>query len=338
MPSIKVDKLPGGSVTFKYSIVTPTSNSAKKIDPKLPTVLFFHPVFMSQEIFTFQFGDQRIRQFNLVSVDMRSHGETKGKVPKEFGQEMAADDMARFMTKMNLPPCHIFALSLGTTIALQLAVSYPDKVLSLFLISPLGLEEPHDAAEGRQAIHDAWVDGWRGGSANQEELSYAVRGALELAFYDRNQTIVQALVALVIPNSMKNWNASHLEDYRLSTLDIFLNRRPHTVEELRNIKVPVKLIHGLEDVAYPLEYTQEFLDLLKKAGIDASLEVIHGASHFGCVEHHQLTNPIFYDFISQQVGRFPPPPKAIASPWESMIKMRGWIKDERILEDSDDDE
>ena len=32
-------------------------------------------------------------------------------------------------------------MSLGTIIALQMAISYPEKVASLFLISPLGLEE-----------------------------------------------------------------------------------------------------------------------------------------------------------------------------------------------------
>ncbi|KAF5365553.1 hypothetical protein D9757_010902 [Collybiopsis confluens] len=337
MPSVKIDKLPGGPITFSYTIATPSSNSAKKIDPRLPTVLFLHPVYVPQEVFTFQFGDQRIRQFNLVSVDMRSHGETKGKVPKEFGQEMAADDMARFMTKLNLPPCHIFALSLGTIIALQLTVSHPEKVLSLFLISPLGLEEPMDAAEGRQAIHDAWVEGWRGGSPNQEELAYAVRGALELAFYDRNQTIVQALVAGVVPNFMKTWNASHLDEFRVSTLDIFLNRHAYTIEELQKFKVPVKLIHGLEDVAYPLEYSEKFLHRLQSAGVNASLDAIPGASHFGCVEHHHRVNPIFYDFLTEQVGRFPGPTKEIASPWESSLKKRGWIKNEHVLDDSDEE-
>ena len=85
---------------------------------------------------------------------------------------------------------------------------------------------------------------------------------------------------------MKQWNASHLEEYRISTLDIFLKRRAHTIEELKNIKVPVKLIHGMEDVAYPLEYSEAFLARLQDANVSASLEAIQGASHLGCVEHH----------------------------------------------------
>ncbi|KAF9058540.1 alpha/beta-hydrolase [Rhodocollybia butyracea] len=339
MPSIEVQQLASGPVSFNYTIATPVSNSAKKIDPKFPTVLFFHPVCIPQEVFTFQFGDPKIRQFNLVSVDMRCHGDTKGKVPNDFGQEMAAEDMARFMTEMKLPPCHIFALSLGTIVALQLAVSHPDKVLSLFLVSPLGLEEPQDVAEGRQAIHDAWVDGWRDGKPHLEELSFAVQGTLELAFYDRTLSISQAILALVLPACMRNWSASHLDEYRMTTLDIFLNRRPHPVEELRNIKVPVKLLHGMADVAYPLEYSQEFLQRLQDAGVDASLEAIEGASHFGCVEKYTIVNPIFHDFIIQQVeGPVPTLTKAVLSPWESALKKKGWVKEVNVLEDDSDEE
>ncbi|KAE9392387.1 alpha/beta-hydrolase [Gymnopus androsaceus JB14] len=339
MPTIKIDKLAGGPITFNYTISTPTSSSAKKIDPKLPTVLFLHPVYVPSQAFNFQFSDPKIRQFNLVAVDMRAHGETKGKVPKDFDQEMAAEDMAKFMTKMKLPPCHIFALSLGTIIALQMALSHPELIASLFLVSPLGLEEPAEAAEGRQAIYDAWAEGWRTNTPDQEELAYAVRGALELGFYDRNNTFVQAIVACILPLCMKAWNTAHLDDYRLTTLDIFLNRRSLTIEELKKIKVPVKLIQGLEDVAYPREYAEEFLHRLQDAGVDASLESIPGAPHFACIENHATVNPIFHEFVVQHTeGRVPPTTKETLSPWESVLKKKGWVKEPAVLGDDSDDE
>ncbi|KAF9058557.1 alpha/beta-hydrolase [Rhodocollybia butyracea] len=339
MPSIEIHQVASGPVSFNYTISTPTSNSAKRIDPKLPTILFFHPVSIPQEEFIVQFGDPKIRQFNLVGVDMRSHGGTKAKVPSDFGQEMATEDMARFMIEMKLPPCHIFALSFGTIVALQLAVSHPEKVLSLFLVSPLGLEEPQVAAEGRQAIHDAWINGWRDGKPHCEELAYSIQGALELCFYDRTLSISKAFLTLVSPTCLKNWGASRLDEYRTITLDLFLNRRPHSVEELRNIKVPVKLIHGMEDVGYTLEYSQEFLQHLHDAGVDASLEAISGASHFGCIEQYAIVNPIFHDFIIQQLeGPIPTLTKAVVSPWESKLKKKGWVKEGNVLDDDSDED
>ncbi len=44
-----------------------------------------------------QFGDANIRRFNLVTLDLRGHGETGGKAPKKYGQEAAAEDIAKFM-------------------------------------------------------------------------------------------------------------------------------------------------------------------------------------------------------------------------------------------------
>lgn len=50
MPSVKI-KAAAGSTTIYYTISTPTKTNAKAIDPKLPTLLFLHPVYVSQEAF-----------------------------------------------------------------------------------------------------------------------------------------------------------------------------------------------------------------------------------------------------------------------------------------------
>lgn len=89
---------------------------------------------------------------------MRSHGETVGGVPADFRRFHAAEDVCEFMVcahetfqvmlvlhpvqkALKLPPCHLFGLSLGACVALQIAVSHPERVLSLFMLSPLPLIE-----------------------------------------------------------------------------------------------------------------------------------------------------------------------------------------------------
>jgi pimeloyl-ACP methyl ester carboxylesterase len=49
--------------------------------------------------YTAQFGDPSIRRFNLVAVDLRSHGETSGPVPEGYDQEMATKDVIAFMVR-----------------------------------------------------------------------------------------------------------------------------------------------------------------------------------------------------------------------------------------------
>jgi pimeloyl-ACP methyl ester carboxylesterase len=85
-----------------------------------------------------QFSDPELRKYNLVAVDSRGHGEsTSTPIPTTFGPEQAAEDVALFIDALELPPCHIVGLGMGSCIGLHVAHMYPDKVLSLFAISPL---------------------------------------------------------------------------------------------------------------------------------------------------------------------------------------------------------
>lgn len=74
---------------------------------------------------------------------------------------------------------------MGTIIGIQLALSFPDKVVGLFLVSPLGTEEvrvrvvllrvltlakPADVADGRRQIHDTWREAFQGKDVDQEAI------------------------------------------------------------------------------------------------------------------------------------------------------------------------
>ncbi|KAK0203678.1 alpha/beta-hydrolase [Desarmillaria ectypa] len=332
MSSIKV-KSNSGSLTYHYAISTPTSPNAKSIDPTLPTVLFLHPVYIGIDIFQMQFGDRTLRKFNLVAMDLRGHGETGGSAPKGYGQDDAAADIVKFMEALRLPPCHIFALSMGTIIALQVAISYPEKVLSLFLISALGLEEPADVAQGRQEIADCWIEGFKGSTVDEAALYDAVYGALQLGFNSEQSSMVRALVKRTLPQAMTNWGAKKLDVYNTLTVNFFTKRKAHSPGNLSKIVVPVKLVHCTADIAYPLELSEEFLKNLQDAGVKASLDTIEGACHFGCVTHSEQVNPLFLDFVLEYTtAQIPPTPLSVISPFEAGLIKAGWTND-----DSDDE-
>ncbi|KIY68819.1 alpha/beta-hydrolase [Cylindrobasidium torrendii FP15055 ss-10] len=286
MPTIKI-KPTAGTLHVSYNISTPTNTNAKTIDPKLPTILFLHPVYIASELFHGQFADRHLRQFNLVALDLRAHGETGGDCPlKKWNQEAAADDIAKFMDALKLPACHIFGLSMGTIIALQLAVSHPKKVLSLFLVSPLGLAEPEDVAAGREEIGEYWSEGLR--TNDDAALSDAVHGALQLAFNNAQTNIAAAVTARAVPNAMKNWTKKNIDSYNVGTVKFFTDRKEHSRETLSKFKFPVHLAHCMDDVAYPLEFTEAFLAQLKDAGVNTTFSTIPDAPHFGCVTHPEM--------------------------------------------------
>ncbi|ESK91575.1 alpha beta hydrolase fold protein [Moniliophthora roreri MCA 2997] len=335
MPSIKV-KSSTGKTEFKYTISTPTSPNAKSIDKSLPTLLFIHAVYIPRNVYHLQFGDPRLRRFNLVSFDLRTHGETTGdKVPPGYGQKEAAEDVAKLIDALKLPACHVIGMSLGTIIALQLAVSYPDKVESLFLISPLGLEEPPEIAAGRTEIHDYWVEGFQDNKIDEMELLDAIYGSLQLAFSNKTSSLISALVQVLYPTAKKIWGPKDFDAYTTSTLDFFTQRKGYSRQELSKIKAPVKLIHGLDDVAYPIEYTMEQEKLMKDAGLDVTFTTIAHAPHFIVVDYGLEVNGVLHDYVMKYAkGSVPPAPSDAVSPWDAQLRKAGWVPGDM----SDDDD
>ncbi|KIY68529.1 alpha/beta-hydrolase [Cylindrobasidium torrendii FP15055 ss-10] len=317
MPVVKT-KSSAGSLQVHYTISTPTASDSKTIDPRLPTLLFLHPVYMASDLWHMQFADRKLRQFNLVAVDLRAHGETGGECKKNYNQETSAEDIAKFIEAAKLPACHIVGLSMGTIIAIQLAISYPKLVASLFLVSPLGLAEPDEVTQGREEIGEYWVEGLR--SKDESALTDAVHGALQLGFNNVQTNMVSALTARSVPLAAKNWTAKTIDSYMISTVKFFTERKEHPPDKLRQITCPVKLVHCLGDIAYPLEYSKEFLGRLKDVGIDASLDTIADAPHFGPVTHPHRVNPILRDFVTKHTaGVIPPPPASAVSPFEKHL-------------------
>ncbi|KAK7437948.1 hypothetical protein VKT23_018383 [Stygiomarasmius scandens] len=328
MPSTKV-RTSTGKTDFSYTISTPTKDSAKSIDSKLPTVLFLHAVYLSSSIFHYQFSDPQLRRFNLVTVDLRLHGQTTGdNPPATYNEHDAAEDIAKFMDAVKLPPCHIVGCSMGTMIATQLAITYPKKCLSLFLMSPLGLAEPADIAEGREEITEYWMEGSK--SNDEAALLDALYGARQFAFSNKTTSLITGLVNATYPLVKKNWVPKNFDAYRTVTVDFIVQRREHSREELSNIRVPVALAHGLDDIPYPPTVSEDYLIKLQDAGVKATLHEIAGAPHFICVDPGKEINNVLYDFLSQNMKEAVPPlpTKETLSPWDADLKKHGWDPEE----------
>ncbi|KNZ81360.1 hypothetical protein J132_01218 [Termitomyces sp. J132] len=329
----------GGPADVAYTISTPTCTSADKIDPGIPTVILLHPIYIAKYIFQTQFCDPKLRRFNLIGVDTRLHGDTEGKVKDIWRGEDAALDVIAFMDALQLPPCHFFALSMGTRIALQVGISYPERVLSLFLVSPIPAEEPAGVSEGRQEIYDCWCLGWSDPEhPDIEAIEDAIRGANELGFNSRGGPLVEAIINATKPKSVRNYGPGRLEEGQIATVDFFTEKMDYSTEKLGRIQCSVKLIHCSEDIAYPLHHTEELLQRLVDAGVDVELEVVSDAPHFGTVTNAIEINSLLHDFLMKQTtSDVPLPLEEVTSPYQSMLIAEGWSPDHEN-EDSDEDD
>ncbi|KAJ3975686.1 Alpha/Beta hydrolase protein [Lentinula raphanica] len=358
MPFVHV-KTGNGNIKFHYNISTPQLDVANQIDPAIPVLLWFHSLAFPH-VFHSQFSDPLLRQFNLVAFDLRSHGETEGDdLPEGYGIREAEEDALAFMVHegpcinepryllrflqdaLRLPPCHFVAMDYGSPIALQIAISHPERVLSLFFISQTCLAEPPEVREGHQQVYDCWTAAFPGPNQYDEDrMMEGGYGFAQFMFSNNMTKMADALFKISFGMCQKHWGYQGLKNYRISTLDFLFNRKSQPRSALARIRCPVKLVCGTDDVAYPQEYNEEFLQQLEDAGVDVSLLVVPGAPHFVSVEYADQVNPVLYEFVMQNDSRKPKPVSRtrISSPWDGALRSVGFDDTANDDDESDEDD
>ncbi|KAG6899329.1 hypothetical protein C0993_011183 [Termitomyces sp. T159_Od127] len=228
---------------------------------------------------------------------------------------------------------------MGTRIALQMGITYQEKVLSLFLVSPIPIEEPAEVSEGRQEIYEYWCQGWRDPeSPNIEIINDAIRGAVQLGFNSVDDPLTKAISKVSIPKAFKNYGPERFEECHLATVKFFTEKVDYSTANLRKIQCPVKLIHCSADIAYPIKHTEELFQRLIETGIDAELEVVKDAPHFGTITNDTEINPLLHDFLMRQTtSEVPLPMEGVTSPFEAILIAAGWSPNQKDMSSEEED-
>ncbi|KAF8156863.1 Alpha/Beta hydrolase protein [Crassisporium funariophilum] len=308
MPYVQVSTQTG-CFEFCYSIATPLSHAATEIVPNIPSIIFIHSGYLAQEVFECQFDDPGLRQFNLIAIDMRGCGDTRGIIRDAlFTPTESAEDIAKIMVKLNLPPCHIFGLSNGCTVALELAIAHPERVLSLILCSPVTPQELKEIASYRLEMFRLWdsIENPEPDSndVSSESFDDLFNVATKLLFNHQTSSILDALCRIGMANAVRNWSGSKETLHQSFKVHIewFLERRVIPKDMLAKLRGPVTVIYCSEDNAYPLENAENLTKKLEAAGVsDVSLHKTHGA-HFGNVTNPKAYAPQCIDLIRRMMN------------------------------------
>ncbi|KIY53081.1 alpha/beta-hydrolase [Fistulina hepatica ATCC 64428] len=319
MPTVYVNS-PSGPLTISYTISTPESPNAKFIDERLPTILLTHAVYVARELFQPVFADPHLRRFNLVAWDQRNHGETFGPSIKSYNNFDGANDLIAFMDALNLPPCHLFGIGSGSSVSLAVACRDPSRVLSLTLVSPLSMNETIDVTRGLSEIYDCWSAGLKGPEQDQLAIQDAIYGCCQLAWNSRTNRLISTSTRRWYSQQLKNWTAANLEEFRAVTVGFFKDSRV-TMNDLSNVRCPVLLIHGDDDIAYPLETAQELHQAMIDSGIDAQLRRVKDATHFAITTQPKEVARLAHEFIVARLsGSAPPVPRSVGSPFDAIMQ------------------
>ncbi|KIK56613.1 hypothetical protein GYMLUDRAFT_46939 [Collybiopsis luxurians FD-317 M1] len=331
MPFVQVSTSTG-KTRFHYTISTPTCANAESITAGLPVLLFFHAMAF-HAVFHSQFRDPLLRKFNLVTFHLRFHGDTTcDTVPEKYGAEDAAEDAVALIDALHLPPCHFVAMDIGSMIAMQIAVTKPEKVLSLFIMSHLCMEELPEVRRARTELYDLWFS-----DLPDAHMDVAL-GYSQYTFSSNISNLAQALTDYSAFVNLKNWDQDHKKEYRLATYNFFVQRGSYTREALSRIACPVKLVQGSNSLVYPESYTRNFVRNLKQAGVNVSWLRVPNAPHYLCVDYGPEVNWEIHDFVLHTMDKasIPTAPRNVSSPWDKILREWGWTPEKRNEFDDDD--
>ncbi|TFK28530.1 alpha/beta-hydrolase [Coprinopsis marcescibilis] len=354
MPFISVS-CPSGEHEFFYSISTPKSASTSAIEKGIPTILFIHSSYAAQEVFEHQFADPQLRRFNLVVVDNLGNGATRGFIGDQlYTPYESALDWKCVMDALDLPPVHIFGLSLGGTVGLHLAIGHPDRVLSVTVCSPATPVETEDVIAGRQQVFNYWMqvfgnmtDDDESKKQQQELIDDTLSGVMELAYNNTKTRLTYALGLCGMVRAIDIWSGSRekLQQSLDSTVLWFANRRAITPEALARIQCPVNIIHCMDDVGYPAENAEDIAKEMASVGVAVKLYRVPGP-HYAVATHPEPINNILKNFVLRASGlkgdSLPTPEPEIdddkmRTPWTELLARLGYDPENDADSDSSDD-
>ena len=250
--------------------------------PESPTVVLIHAGVADRRMWDPQW--EALQDLDLVRVDLRGFGEST--TAPDAGGFSHADDVLSVMTELELERAHVVGASFGAGVAVEAALTDPERVVSLVLCPPGGslLSELTDdlgaffAAErealGRgdmEAATQANIDAWVVGSG---------RSRAEVA---------DELVEKVRRMQLDAFAASDaLGDAEATELD------PPALDRLQHVAVPTLVVVGAHD----MDTTAAAARDLEEGLPSVDVEVWPGTAHLPSLERPEEFSRRLADWVS----------------------------------------
>ncbi len=200
--------------------------------------------------------------FQIFAFERSGHGHTAD-TAEPFGYDVMAKQTVAFIEALGLGATNLVGWSDGAIVALLVAISRPELVRSLVLVSG----NFNTSGLTTQARH--WIESATPESFRKEEPTLAER-------YDNATPDGPAHFSTLLEKTKKLW----------------LNEPDIKREELGGIKVPA-LVMAADKEMVPIEHTIELFRAMK----DGQLCIIPGATHFLLSEKPDMVNSIILDFL-----------------------------------------
>jgi pimeloyl-ACP methyl ester carboxylesterase len=218
-------------------------------------------------------------RFRCLALDLRDSGQSSY-VDTVYSMADLADDVAALLDALQLPAAHVAGHSFGGMIAQEMALRHPGRVLSLFLLSTSGRA-------------DAWF------TATLDAFGLVRRQVADAA--EHFNALLQWLVSYRYFESPErlDWLRGLLRKVpHPQRIDGFFRqaaaiRQHNTLDRLPEIRCPVLVVVGEEDLVAPPRYARQLAERLPQA----RLEILPGVGHLPLIEDSRSINRLLAEFL-----------------------------------------
>jgi 3-oxoadipate enol-lactonase len=219
--------------------------------------------------------DQFARQFLVIPIDLRGHGQSD-KPPGPYSLPIFAGDVARLLEGLDYYPAHVLGISLGGMVAFQLILDYPHLAKTLVIVNSVPELIPH----GIRDLLGFWQR-----RAIVQLLGMKKMGQVlaERLFPEPDQEPLREIL-------IKRWSENHKPSYLASLKAIY---GWSVQERLGEINIPT-LVIGADGDYFSTQDKEDYTALIP----GARLEMIENSRHAVPAEKPEEFNHLVLQFIS----------------------------------------
>lgn len=230
-------------------------------------------------------------EYRVVAVDLPGYGHSGKDAAWSYDMTFFAESLSGLIRELRLGPVVVVGHSMGGQIAMTLALSHPDQVRALALLSPAGVES-FAPGEGEWLRNTLTIEGIR------ETPEDGIRRNLSLNFYewsDEWEWMVEERARMARARDM-DWFADAVVKSVGGMLD------EPTTGLLGEIRQPVLIVYGEYDHLIPNPYlhpgrTAAVFESAVPVFMDARSRAVPNAGHMVMIERPADVNAAVLEFV-----------------------------------------
>jgi pimeloyl-ACP methyl ester carboxylesterase len=240
-------------------------------------VLLLHGLGADSRSWSFQFSALASSGYRPIAVDLPGFGQSAS-LKGRWNIAAAADQTAMWLKESEYSNIPVVGISMGGTVALQLAIFHPEVVNSLILVSTFACLRPRNFHTASYLMRRFLKTAMRGGGSQAEMVAW------HLFPHPEQDDLRVAMLQLIQETDPAIYKAAMRA---LATFDV----RRH----LSSIRVPALVISGEQDSTVPLDNQRDLVEHIP----GARQIIIPDARHAVTADHPDQFNAAMLAFLAE---------------------------------------